>query len=309
MPVKTFYRADAVVVSYHFLNVMRADAMANNPPSQLLDLIDAAGDEFSRGVGAMIGVGMTVTVRADYGPIEVELRFGAVPEDSPESAGPEKCWSGVISFDHTDIDIAGFDGPVFDNDYVIPLPAGPGIYRAHVRWSYRPRPLPPDDYDVPYESWSDVDKNNPASEDFWETITITLQSDPDAMVTAAPFRPAPTDEAYLDTSDLPPIDYYNWTDRTGTLRPMAGVEMGSEEWLEQASSFSSDQPSITGEGKKMWLVTGVQWERPMLLPHNPRQIADYVAPSMFAEVGTNGRIVYGRRSTLPPDDPRYQPRT
>src|ERR1700712_2152732 len=132
-PVKTSYRAGAVVVSYHFLNVMRADAMSVNPPSQLVDLIESGGDEFGRGVGAMAGVGIAPGIRADYGPIEVEARFGSLREETSEPQ-PAKSWSGVLSFDHADIDVSGFDGPVFD-DYLIPLPAGPGIYRHHAQWS------------------------------------------------------------------------------------------------------------------------------------------------------------------------------
>lgn len=98
-----------------------------------------------------------------------------------------------------------------------------------------------------------------------------------------------------------------WTDRTGAQRPILDVEMGSEEWLEHVASYGGDQPSIMSQGDRMWMITGVQWERPMLLPANAREIPEYVAPSINTEVGQNGRIVYGRRSGLPPEDPRYKP--
>lgn len=185
------------------------------------------------------------------------------------------------------------------------MPAGRGIYRAHIQSSYRPRPLPPDDLDVPYESWSQEDQKNPASEDFWERITITLESDPDAIVDAAPFQLPPADVVPA-TGGMPPADELTSTDRTGAQRPILDVEMGSQEWLEPVAAGESGQPSIMGQGDRMWLITGLQWERPMLLPANACEVPEYVAPSIYTEVGNNGRIVYGRRSDLPPEDPRYQ---
>lgn len=90
--VKTVNRADDVVVSYHFLALMHADAMSQGLLPAVIDLIEGDGDEFNRGPGAMAGVGIALSFRSDSGPIEVELRLGEPPEP-----GPDKSWSGVIS--------------------------------------------------------------------------------------------------------------------------------------------------------------------------------------------------------------------
>lgn len=188
-PVKTFYRADDVVVSYHFLTVMRADAMSEGLLPPLIDLIEGDGDEFGRGAGAMAGVGMALSFRSECGPIGVELRFGALPEPGlgqvlvgcPLLRSIQRRGRGVRR--------PGLrrrvSDPVAGRTRHLPRPHPVVI---------PPRPLPPDDLDVPYESWSDEDQKNPASEDFWERITITLQSDPDAIVDAAPFQLPPAAE-------------------------------------------------------------------------------------------------------------------
>lgn len=161
-PVKTVYRAEGVDVSYHFLALLVEDAMTNDMLEPVIGTIDHAdGDEFNRGAGAMAGVGWAVSFRSDYGPIDVELRFDAIPA----AATTDKTWTGVVSFDRANLESVRFADPVFD-DFLIPLPAGPGTYRAHVQWSYRPRPLPVDP-DAPFESMSEEDQRNPAGEDFW----------------------------------------------------------------------------------------------------------------------------------------------
>lgn len=305
-PVRTVYRAEGIDVSYHFLALLVEDASTNGMLEPVIGVTDSKGDEFNRGAGAMTGVGLAVSFRSECGPIDVELRFGAIPT----AATPDKIWTGVVSFDQANLESVRFADPVFD-DLLIPLPAGPGTYRTHVQWSYRPR-LVPVDPDAPWDSWSEEDQRNPAGEDFWETVTITLESAPDAVVTAAPYAPSFVPE-------VDPADYDNfagpfWTDQQGSMHSMQlYVEIGSDEWLDrEADRMPMPEPFIKQEILDSlqlvnFLHTGVQFERPMRLPADPRQVADHIAPSIYVEVQPDGQITYGRRSALPPDDPRYAP--